>query len=151
MNCADWNGSRDISALIKRKLTDLLPEIRGSDANLIAPYQWLCLCRHLITWDRTEFEFAIAILKALERAGPHNAISYVAKLAGGRWLAARIPGVRRAAEACLPVLRSRAKGYVPSKELVPPSDAHTQAHALLREASRATPRPNASSDLLRPN
>ena len=128
----EWPDS-EVRELAGIALTNLLPQLRASDAGLLAAHQRECLHR-VLKMRNAGFEspLMLAILNGLEQVGDAAAIPHVERLAASPALTSKQRRVKEAAEQCLPFLRDRA-------------DA-TRGSSMLLRAS--TPREIVASELL---
>ena len=138
---------KGVQSIAAKKLTELLPQMKASDASLISPEQRGALNKAL---RGKNIELILAILKAWEQVGDTKAIEEVEKLAAGRGYGGRNPKVVAAAQECLPFLRQSAERQQVSAQLLRASDGNlTPSDVLLRPAMpRASTEP--ADQLLRP-
>jgi hypothetical protein len=130
----EWPDS-DLQAVAVKALTRLLPRLQATDGTLLNAHQRGCLYRHLNFHTRSQPEFQLAILKALEQVGDAAAIPHVRKLAKRVALGRLQQQVRRAAQDCLPFLETRAEQRRVSQTLLRASSAAgTTPDMLLRPA-----------------
>lgn len=148
-----WNfEDQRLRAVVTEALTNLLPRLQASNADLLTHNQRSQLCKmlrvpadnvlyqdvfDLIRGKRSDWraDLQVAILKAFEQVGDGRCLSIVQSLAED---AARSPGqkrVRSAAQECLPFLQARSAHEQASQTLLRASNAHeTGPDVLLRPA-----------------
>jgi hypothetical protein len=100
---------RSVRNAAKEALKKLLPQVKASDKQYIAPAEMDALIREL---NGSDAQLTIAILKAFEQVGDERALPEVEWLAmeNSELLDGDVPiEVRRAAQECLPFLRLRAE------------------------------------------
>lgn len=138
--------------MLRETLKRLLTQARASDAGLFTPRQRSILYRELITKSRhpAQYDFIIAILKALEQIGTTSAIPYVAELAQRTYPHPAPLDVREAAWHCLDYLRDHAGEMTTRQTLLRASGPNqSRTETLLRPAQELeTSRPET---LLRPD
>lgn len=136
-------------------LTELLPQMKASDAGLLTAAQ-----RKTLNWTlKNDFAvygnaaalhtYRLAILKALEQVGDASAIPFVAQLANGKARTANQIALKAAAQECLPLLMVNFGGVEATKTLLRAASPENAApDTLLRPAAFA---PDAKpNELLRP-
>lgn len=152
------NRWRPVLGTVIRRLTDLLPRLRASDAALLGDRHRAALnevlgrCARFYTWPglrllghhRLRYHppaFVAAILKGLEQVGDARAIPYVERLS-------RLPGkseaertIREAAERCLPTLREASERVELARTLLRPAHGAGEADpsTLLRPVDEESP------------
>ena len=161
--------SASVSALAKKKLTELLPAVKASDSGSIGVEERKILLRQLcippndpgyrdpmelfskVAYKR-ELEFRLSILKALEQIGGMQEVEAVERVARGQisaLSASKFPDeIRKAAQDCLPYLKARSEEQRDASQLLRASSVNDlSGDALLRPAS--SPSETGSELLLR--
>lgn len=138
--------------MLRITLTRLLKQIRASDAALLTPRQRSILYRELITKSRepVQFDFVIAILKALEQIGTTSAIPYVAQLAQRTYPFPAPPDVLAAAWHCLEFLRANTGPMTTRQTLLRASNPNDARPETLLRSAQEQPQ-SQSETLLRPD
>jgi hypothetical protein len=124
-------ASLDMREGAMKVLTTWLPQLHASDAPLLTEHHHRLLCQTLKRSGQTRFlftrptdrQFAIAVLKAFEQVGTSQAVPVVEYLSQK----AADMEVRRAAEACLPFLQTRAEQEQNEQTLLRTSTSHVAA------------------------
>jgi hypothetical protein len=102
--------ARPLAALM---LTHLLPQLKAGNTTLLSDVQWERLYSLLLgkqAWlGRVETDFTLAILQALQQAGPMTALPVVQKLAAREGRSGRDARLVQAAQECLLCLRQEAQ------------------------------------------
>ena len=158
-----------VSALAKKKLTELLPAVKASDSGSIGVEERKILMRQLCIPPndpgyrdpmelfskeayKRELEFRLSILKALEQIGGMQEVEAVERVARGQisaLSASKFPDeIRKAAQDCLPYLKARSEEQRDASQLLRASSVNDlSGDALLRPAS--SPSETGSELLLR--
>jgi hypothetical protein len=132
--------SRDLRKEAVITLICLLPRLGASDYLLLTPSQRRIWYRALIR--QNSLEFAAASLPALAQVGDRKAIPVVMRLA------ARYPGLRQEADACLEAIKQSEYGGTAERLLRAAPAPEDPAHTLLRSAGQN--KDGNTSFLLRP-
>ena len=129
-------------------LTELLPQMKASDAGLLTKGQRRLLNATLKSGFSDKFDpvltinYRLAILKALEQVGDASAIPVVEHLANGRARTASQKALKAAAQECLPLLRVNFGGVEATKTLLRASAPENAAPETLLRPVEFTPDPN---------
>ena len=136
-------------------LTQLLPQLKASDAQLLTPIHrrrlngLLSLERYDYTLNKDSLAFKIAILQAYEQVGDQSSLAVVEKLAKMPGWSKRARVLRNAAQECLPQLKERASDTTANLTLLRGSHSEPAGKdALLRPALETIAAP--AQELLRP-
>ena len=144
------SGDRDLTAVARKALRRLLPQMQFSDAPLLTAEQRDILNRFLPqVVTREDRAFSLAILKAYEQVGDEKSIVVVEKLTNSP-VAQFDSELRQAAIDCLPYLRDSVARRRESQVLLRASHSEeARPETLLRPAS-AAPTNDDAQKLLRP-
>ncbi len=128
---------------IRRRLTELLPQMQTTDATLLLPRHFdmlnksihKCAC-DFDTSQPDERKFLMAILNAYELIGDSRALPDVQRLARSRWgLVSSDEEVMRAAQRCIPFLQQAAEAMRQKETLLRGYEVPVDTTALLCPAS----------------
>jgi hypothetical protein len=122
----------DVQSVATEALIRLLPRLQATDGALLTANQRANLYRKLRPYQHgAQTELQQAILRALEQIGDKEAIPSVRRLARGGALSPKQKQVRKAAQDCLPYLRTRAEQQRVSQTLLRASSATSAAPDIL--------------------
>ena len=139
---------KEVARSAREALVRLLPRLKQSDVEYLTLDRRKILLKQFNSLKANP-ELLLAILKAMEQVGGAEAIPTVSRLAAGRGLNSKRPGIQAAAQVCLPYLQARAEGRELRDTLLRSSSAAEVApETLLRPAPATSEEP--ANELLRP-
>ena len=140
-------AARQVAPLVVA-LTELLPQMKASDAGLLTQAQRRMLNSALKNGFAGKLNalltlnYRLAILKALEQVGDASAIPVVAHLANGKAQTANQKTLKAAAQECLPLLQNNLGGVEANKMLLRASSPESAAPETLLRPVEFTPDAN---------